>query len=182
MRIKRVCYPVRVLGPGERLGIWVTGCSFHCPGCMSPELQDYTAGNELDVQQLVEAAKMAPGPIDGVTISGGEPFDQPEELRKLVTLLHRQITEDIIIYTGYTLQQLKDRACPDTNAVLAAIAVLIDGRYQEQNDDGKGLRGSSNQCIHVFRNPRRYAYMADCKRSLQVFNYENAASLMVGLL
>lgn len=182
MRIKRICYPVRVLGPGERLGIWVTGCSFGCPGCMSQELQDYNAGNQMEIPALMELIQKVPGPVDGVTISGGEPFDQPGELNKLVKALCRQVTEDIIIYTGYTLQQLKERKCPDTDAVLSAIAVLVDGRYEKQKDDGKGLRGSSNQRIHIFRQQPRYAYMEDCKRQLQVFNYDNASSLMVGLL
>lgn len=182
MRIKRVCYPVRVLGPGNRVGIWVTGCSHGCPGCMSGELQDYTAGRQMDPRQLAEAVRSVPGPIDGVTISGGEPFDQAPQLRRLVELLREQVTEDIIIYTGYTLQQLRDRGCPDIDGVLSAIAVLIDGRYVERLDDGKGLRGSSNQCIHAFRQPERYAYMASCKRELQVFNYKNSASLIVGLL
>ena len=89
-----MCYPVRVLGPGERLGIWVTGCKRNCPGCMTPELQDETAGREMDCQAMVEAAKKAPGPVDGVTISGGEPFDQPQQLYRLVTLLKQEITEE----------------------------------------------------------------------------------------
>jgi hypothetical protein len=52
----------------------------------------------------------------------------------------------------------------------------------EEKNDGVGLRGSSNQRIHMFRQPERYRYMADCKRQLQVFNYSHAASLIVGLL
>ena len=182
MRIKRLCYPIRVLGPGERLGIWVTGCRRNCPGCMTPELQDPNAGKEMDCADILAAAKKITGPVDGVTISGGEPFDQPEQLHRLVTLLRQQLTEDILIYTGYTLEQLRERGCPDTDGVLASIAVLIDGAYVEKLDDGRGLRGSSNQRIHAFRQPQRYAYMENCKRELQVFNYNNAASLIVGLL
>lgn len=182
MRIKHVCYPVRVLGPGSRVGIWVTGCSFGCPGCMSAELQDPMAGNELEPARIVQVIARMAGQVDGITISGGEPFDQPEELHRLVSLLCSQVTEDIIIYTGYTLQQLRSRGCPDTDGVLAAIAVLIDGRYVEEQNDGQGLRGSSNQCIHIFRQPERYAYMNDCRRQLQVFHFRNASELMVGLL
>jgi len=182
MRIKRVGYPVRVLGPGERLGIWVTGCKRQCPGCMTPELQDFAAGREMDVQQLMEAIRKVPGPVEGVTISGGEPFDQPGQLSLLVTLLQRELTDDIIIYTGYTMEQLQARKCPDTDAVLGIIAVLIDGAYVQSLDDGVGLRGSSNQRIHIFRQPQRYAYMESCKRQLQVFNYNHSASLLIGLL
>ena len=182
MRIKRLCYPVRVLGPGERLGIWVTGCKRNCLGCMTPELRDYKAGRDMACEDILAATKKVPGPVDGVTISGGEPFDQPEELCRLVTLLRQQLTEDILIYTGYTLEQLQARGCPATDGVLRQIAVLIDGAYVEALDDKKGLRGSSNQRIHAFREPEKYAYMEDCKRELQVFNYKNATSLIVGLL
>ena len=182
MRIKRICYPIRVLGPGERVGIWVTGCKRNCPGCMTPELRDPHTGREMTCEEILAAAKRIPGPVDGVTVSGGEPFDQPEQLYRLVTLLRQELTEDILIYTGYTLEELQARNCPDTDGVLHTIAVLIDGAYVEALDDGKGLRGSSNQQIHAFRQPQRYAYMEDCKRELQVFNYDHAASLMVGLL
>lgn len=182
MRIKHVCYPVRVLGPGQRLGIWVAGCSFNCPGCMTPELRSPKSGSELPPERIVAVAKQQAETIDGITISGGEPFDQPEELHRLVTLLCREISDDIIVYSGYTLEQLRSRNCPDTAGVLESIAVLIDGQYMEEKNDGVGLRGSSNQRIHMFRQPERYRYMADCKRQLQVFNYSQAASLIVGLL
>ena len=118
----------------------------------------------MDCDQILAAAKKIPGPVDGVTISGGEPFDQPQQLNRLVTLLHAELTEDILVYTGYTLEQLQLRNCPDTNGVLDKIAVLIDGAYVEELDDGVGLRGSSNQKIHAFRQPERYAYMEHCKR------------------
>jgi len=182
MRIRHVCYPVRVLGPGERLGIWVSGCSFRCPGCMTPELRDPMSGSELEPERLVQVAQQMAGKIDGITISGGEPFDQPGELSLLVKLLCSRVSEDIIVYSGYTLEQLRSRNCPDTEKVLSSIAVLIDGQYVQEQNDGVGLRGSSNQRIHMFRQPERYRYMLDCKRQLQVFNYSQAASLMVGLL
>lgn len=182
MKIKHVCYPVRVLGPGERVGIWVTGCSFGCPGCMTPELQNPSAGSEMSPAHIVQVIRQMAGRVDGITISGGEPFDQVQGLHELVELLHGQVTDDIIIYSGYTLHQLRQRGCMDTDAVLDIIAVLVDGRYVEEKDDGVGLRGSSNQCIHIFRQTERYSYMIDCKRQLQVFNYKDSSSLMVGLL
>lgn len=182
MRIRHICYPVRVLGPGERVGIWVAGCSLGCPGCMTPELQNPASGRELAHGEIVRLISQSAAAVDGITVSGGEPFDQPQQLRLLVQLLRGQVTEDIIVYSGYTLQQLRDRGCPDTDAVLDAIAVLIDGPYVEERNDGKGLRGSSNQRIHIFRDPGRYRYMEDCPRQLQVFHYANASSLMVGLL
>ncbi len=182
MRIKRICYPVKVLGPGKRVGIWVTGCDFNCEGCMSPELRSKKAGNELECGKIISAINGVKGSIDGFTISGGEPFDQAEELSTLVSLMKKEFTDDIIIYTGYTLEELKKRGCPYTDSVIENAAVIIDGRYVENLNDGKGLRGSSNQRVHIFRNTERYEYMKDCKRELQVFNYLDSSSLIVGLL
>lgn len=164
------------------MGIWVTGCSFRCPGCMTPELRDPNSGSELAPEHIVRAAKQLAGPLDGITISGGEPFDQSEGLYRLVQQLCSQVSDDIIVYTGYTLEQLRSRGCPYTDGVLESIAVLIDGQYVEELNDGVGLRGSANQRIHIFRQSERYRYMTDCKRQLQVFNYGQSASLMVGLL
>jgi anaerobic ribonucleoside-triphosphate reductase activating protein len=180
MQIKRICYPIRVLGPGERVGIWVCGCNFKCPGCMSPELQSFSAGNSISVENIVCVLEKLPHKIEGITISGGEPFEQAEELARLVKVLSEKFTDDIIIYTGYTLEELeKKQHCKD---VLKHIAVLVDGRYVDGLNTGKGLAGSENQKIIAFRNPQRYAYMKDCNRELQMLNYGDTSSLVVGLL
>lgn len=182
MRIKRVCYPVKVLGPGKRVGIWVTGCSFNCFGCTSPELQDYKAGNEIKPEKLVEEISKIPNQIDGFTISGGEPFDQPEELCKLVELLNDKYSKDIIIYSGYTLEELKNKNSRFINEVLNSIAVLIDGKYVDSLNDDIGLRGSSNQTINIFYDNDKYEYMKTCKRELQTFDYLKNASIVIGIM
>ena len=74
MRVRYVCYPVRTLGPGERLGIWVSGCSRGCSGCMSPELQTPLPSDEVAVGDLLDALRRQRRRYDGATISGGEPF------------------------------------------------------------------------------------------------------------
>lgn len=182
MRIKRICYPVRVLGPGERVGIWVTGCRFHCEGCMSPELQSFCAGREIPCEKIVAHIKRDAPQADGFTISGGEPFEQPEELAKLVRAIRAGFCDDIIIYTGYTIAELKQMKNESVDYILGNIAVLVDGRYQESQNSGTGLRGSDNQCIHIFYNREKYEYMKDCRRTVQVFNYKDANSLIVGLM
>lgn len=182
MRIKRICYPVKVLGPGKRVGVWVTGCSFDCKGCMTPELRSSSAGNEVACEKIISAAERVNGDIDGLTVSGGEPFDQARELSTLVRLFRERFTDDIIIYTGYTLEELKKRGCSFTDEVLDTVSVIIDGRYVDSLNDGKGLRGSSNQTVHIFRNKERYEYMNTCTRELQVFNYLDSGGLLVGLL
>ncbi len=182
MRIKRICYPVEVLGPGKRVGIWVTGCKKNCPGCMSPDLRNPAGGQTAAPEQIVQAIRRIRGPVDGVTVSGGEPFDQAQALRDTVRLLCEQVTDDVIVYTGYTLEELRARGDPATDETLSLIAVLVDGPYVDALNDSRGLRGSANQKIHMFRNPERYRYMEDCERKLQVFDYDKGFTLMIGIM
>ncbi len=181
MRIKRICYPVTALGPGKRVGIWTVGCRRQCPGCMSPELRDPDSGREMTPEQILRAVQNCE-PVEGITISGGEPFDQPQALLETVRLLSAEVTNDIIIYTGYTMEALQAEIPTVLQEILGRIAVLVDGEYVEKLNDGKGLRGSSNQRIHVFRDPEKYAYMEHCERTLQIFEYKETFSLMIGIL
>ena len=68
--LARVYYPVKVLGPGSRVGIWLNGCHRKCPGCISPELQGYDPAKEVSVQDVIKMIMRIDSPIDGFTISG----------------------------------------------------------------------------------------------------------------
>ena len=179
MYIKRVCYPVTVLGSGNRVGIWFTGCERDCPDCLSPELRNMKSGAEVSVSQVRDMMNQLPSQPDGVTISGGEPFLQARELDELTATLS-ELTDDIIVYTGYTLEQLREQSCVNTNAVLSRIAVLIDGEYVAELNDGRGIRGSSNQRIHIFKNAERYNNLDSCERTQQTFSYDGQI-LVVGI-
>lgn len=147
MRIERAVNYIRTLGPGLRLCIWVNGCSRGCPGCVSQRLQQPDESTDVDIYEYFVGYNL--DRIDGVTISGGEPFEQPEELNKLVDYLIKRGMRDILVYTGYTLSELKSQKNNSIDLVLGKISVLIDGPYIIERDMGKGnLRGSDNQCIH----------------------------------
>ena len=133
----------RALGPGLRCIIWVQGCPFDCYCCTSPE------GRTIEENILVEIDKLAENiihnkDIQGITISGGEPFLQAEQLVKLIRKINRPEL-NLIIYTGYTLDKLNWQAAEE---LLAMADVLIDGQYIDHLNDNKGLRGSSNQKIY----------------------------------
>lgn len=146
MKIARVLYPVTVLGPGKRIAIWVAGCSRRCEGCANPELWEVKPEQEVAVSDFVAAVKQLLGDrlkeAEGVTISGGEPFDQPKELLLLVQEL-KQISDDILIFSGYTREQLTES--PTNVLILKEIATLVDGEYREEENQGEVLRGSANQ-------------------------------------
>ena len=110
LSIARIFYPVKTLGPGNRVGIWTTGCLRECQGCISPELQDYDKEKELEVEAVLKMIRSITYPIDGFTISGGEPFLNPKALEALVRQLV-EINDDILIYTGYTLDEIGRASC-----------------------------------------------------------------------
>lgn len=176
--------PVHSLGPGERVGLWLQGCARDCPGCISPELRP-AAGPETEegllADILLRTASL--GKCPGLTVSGGEPFLQARALLRLLGLV-RGGFEDILVYTGYTLEELRRGACgPAGEKCLEQIDVLIDGPYvRERNRPDCVLRGSDNQIIH-YLNPKaagRYgAYLAR-GRILESFSH-NGAVILTGI-
>lgn len=147
---------------------------------MSPELQAMENGQRMSVKEILRCLKTIPSKIDGITISGGEPFLQAEELRLLVELIAGQITDDIIIFTGYTLKELHEMNSLEIETVLSTISVLIDGPYIDELNDGVGLRGSSNQQIHIFKHEERYQMLESQSRSVQSFRFDDRI-LMIGI-
>ena len=143
MYVARVLYPVEVLGPGKRIGIWFCGCPRRCKGCSNPELwelQDRYLTSPKQVFELVmQIAKSYP--IEGFTLTGGDPLYQADDLQELIRLL-QTISDDILVYTGYYITEINSE-------YLRGIAVLIDGEYIEGRNNDCILRGSDNQIIHI---------------------------------
>ena len=176
--LERIYYPVITLGYGKRLGVWVRGCRRNCPGCISPELQDYR-GDRQEVSEIIRAFPKD-FRADGLTISGGEPFDQAEGVLELIRWFTREISGDVLVYTGYTLEELKDRRDPATDEILSRIAVLVDGPYVDEQNEGRGLRGSANQRIFIWKYPERYKDAETCERRVQFVGEEHSL-LQIGV-
>lgn len=143
MYVARVLYPVEVLGPGKRVGIWFCGCPRRCKGCSNPELWEFQERYKTTPETIFEMVKSVSKEhtVDGFTITGGDPFYQANDLMKLLELL-KKISDDIIVYTGYKLMELEPNK-------LRYISVLIDGEYIEELNDNSLLKGSSNQQAHI---------------------------------
>lgn len=135
-------------GPGLRYSIYLAGCRHACPGCHNPESWDPMAGIELDeevLQGIIEEINQDPL-LDGITISGGDPFFDPHSLTKLLKRLRESTELPILCYTGYTIEELE--ADPLLAQPLAYIDVLIDGPYVEALKSPElRFRGSKNQRI-----------------------------------
>ena len=170
LSLARIYYPVKVLGPGNRVGIWLNGCTRNCPHCISPELQAYDFSKEMSVDSILELIRRINHPIDGFTISGGEPFYSPQSLFALVQGLS-EICDDILIYTGFTLNELNALDSYEVNSVINMCAAIIDGPYIKELNDNKGIRGSSNQRIWVFKHQEKYSDLMDLERKVQTVKY-----------
>lgn len=137
----------RANGPGQRLAIWFQGCSLGCAGCFNPATHP-VGGEIIDAADLVARALAQGDAIEGVTVSGGEPFEQPDGLLALARGLRRRAPGlSILVFSGFTRQEIERK--PLGPAILSAIDVLVDGRFVERRLLGRGLRGSDNQRIHL---------------------------------
>ncbi|MBI3800395.1 MAG: radical SAM protein [Deltaproteobacteria bacterium] len=135
----------RANGPGLRAVIWFQGCTLGCPGCFNPTTHEPNDGYETKAEVLAADLITLPG-IEGVSISGGEPFQQPEALADLVRRL-RQTSLSILIFSGYTLKRIQTMPLGPT--ILASIDVLVAGPYVREQHSGRGLLGSTNQHLHL---------------------------------
>ena len=173
MQIGKILFPITTLGPGRRLGIWTLGCTRFCKGCSNPELQIFDETKDISVQKIFdETINMQ---FDGLTISGGEPFINPHELKELVELYVKAGFDDILIYTGYTIEELIAKNNSDIDYILTNIAVLIDGPFIESLVDNVPLRGSSNQRVIVLNSHYKEAYENILKKekTVDIFCFED---------
>lgn len=152
-------------GPGVRVSVFVSGCRRHCPGCHNAEAWDFGFGEPFTAQTRdYITALLEPDYIDGITILGGEPFEL-ENIPGVAEIV--QIAEEsgksIWIYSGYTLEQLANRARTEREIwyILYTADVLVDGEYREdERDISLKFRGSRNQRVIDLR---RVEYKVDKK-------------------
>lgn len=165
LRVFDICRSgTHALGPGNRYVIWVQGCEQHCKNCITPESRLKTAGYEIDVNNLVADVILNEN-IDGITISGGEPFLQSAVLSHLLKEIKKvrpQLT--VIAYTGLIYEHLLEKT--ETSDLIKQCDVIIDGQYIDELNDNKGIRGSSNQRIIPITNrlDRYLNTMSTCGR------------------
>ena len=135
-------------GEGIRYSIYFAGCPHRCKGCHNPESRNPEAGNvltDLKISQIIDEINGNPL-LDGITLSGGDPFYNPKELLPIVTRLKLETGLSIWCYTGYTYEQLLTNS--EAKAILEYIDVLVDGPFvEEKYDPYLPFRGSKNQRI-----------------------------------
>ena len=176
ININKAHYPVTVLGPGRRIGIWLQGCKIACKGCVSQDTWDSSINRTMSVGQLLTWCKQvvindhsAPT-FDGITISGGEPFDQPLALAALLDELvawrnairtGANSNFDLLCYSGYSFAALQKKH----PAILAKLDVLIPEPFIDNKPTSQLWRGSDNQSLQLLteRAKIKYAPFVDKK-------------------
>ena len=182
IEISHYVLETKVLGPYTRSAMWVHGCCFNCKGCIAEEMNKA----ELDivtVDDLVDTFANVES-CEGITISGGEPFLQAGALSKMIKGIKARRDYGVIVYSGFTLEELERKNDTDISDFLGQIDILIDGRYLESMNDGVPFRGSSNQRIILLT--ERYAdvfdeyYLKQKKRDIEI-RIEEHKVYMVGV-
>lgn len=146
LRVALVVPRTEAEGPGARYAVWVQGCPMRCAGCCNPEMLEFAGGEARDPQDMVEEACAAG--VEGVSLLGGEPFAQADGLAELAEGV-RARGLSVMIYSGYTLAELRALPGPGPARLLAAADLLVDGRFEATlRSQRRRFIGSDNQELH----------------------------------
>lgn len=134
-------------GLGFRYVIFTQGCKHDCRGCFNPSTHDFNSGVSISSDEILNDLESNLELIKGITLSGGDPFEQSEALVPLVKEIKNKFPQlDIWAYSGYTIDLLIN----DNNKylLLKEIDVLVDGKFDiELKDVRLKFKGSTNQRI-----------------------------------
>ena len=167
IRINLVHYPLYVLGPNRRIGIWTQGCSFGCKGCISQHTWEKEGGVLYDVEALVK--EVLESDTKRVTITGGEPFEQAVALKALLIELRDRGIDDILLYSGFSYRYLQQ----NFQDILKFIDVLVVGLFEIDKPTEFAYKGSENQEMIILNRNLKEEYLTYKQkrdRELQVIN------------
>lgn len=176
MNIAHIHPSSEIYGPGRRFVIWTQGCSIHCPGCWNTALWDFRPRQEITPAVLVKMALSEPSQPRGVTILGGEPFDQYADLLDLARLL-QETHLSLMLYSGYRWAQLE---AAGKTEVLNFTDIFVEGPYlHAQRDMHLRWRGSSNQVVH-FLSDRYRDHLKEEAREIELLFHPDGSITTYG--
>ncbi len=148
LRLAGVIRESVVDGPGWRFVVFSQGCKHNCEGCHNPETHDMNGGYESSAERIITEVKKDKL-LKGITLSGGDPFEQAENFSVLAKMVHDEGL-DVVTYTGYTFEQLYKGMAKNEGwrHLLEQTDILIDGKFElSKKSLNCKFRGSTNQRI-----------------------------------
>ncbi|HHU21865.1 MAG TPA: anaerobic ribonucleoside-triphosphate reductase activating protein [Clostridiales bacterium] len=146
MRIADYIQDSIVDGPGLRFTLFTQGCPHRCEGCHNPQTHDFQGGREMSAGEIIKI--MLSNPLtDGITLTGGEPFCQPEDCAAIARAA-KEHGLNVWAYSGWTFEELMNDDRPAVRELLKLCDVLVDGPFiLEQRSLTLKWRGSHNQRV-----------------------------------
>lgn len=134
-------------GDGLRYAVFCQGCSRHCAGCHNPQTWNFSGGTEFETDEIIRDILNDPL-LDGITFSGGEPFEQARACFEIANEIKKNSELDVWTYTGNRIEDILKNHDEDHLKLLSVTDVLIDGEFVESEKDSTlNFRGSRNQRI-----------------------------------
>jgi anaerobic ribonucleoside-triphosphate reductase activating protein len=179
--ISRLHFPVTTLGPGRRIGLWFQGCSIRCPGCISVDTWEAGVGI-VDVSIVYDDLDRHVQAADGLTVSGGEPFEQPKSLALVLAHWRARSKGSVLVFTGYEFDKISEWL--NENPTL--IDAVVTGPFRSDLPQTLAMRGSDNQRLHILSDLGREMLeydrnITDADRRLDVMFDENGHAWMAGI-
>jgi len=171
--INLIAYPLYVLGPGTRVGIWTQGCSLGCQGCMSQHTWEFDTSKEMHIDTIL--SKLRSYSTRKITISGGEPFEQ-KNLTQLLIALRKNGYDDILVYSGYDYDALQR----SHSEALSYIDALVCGLFEQDNESDKLYKGSDNQELILLRSEHEKQY-SSYNKQMKDKRLQRFGSTIVGI-
>lgn len=174
-------------GPGVRSVIWVQGCTLGCVGCINPWSWDKNSSAAKDMT-AAEILDLVLHDVEGISISGGEPFQQPKGLALLLAAAKARRLSTLV-FTGYSLWEIDDSSREESAEVTLAkrvalnnIDILVAGRYvQSQRRQDLPLIGSSNQTVHFLTDRYTEADLSRVAATEMIFDEDNGTRVKTGI-
>lgn len=183
INIHKIIYRTTAEGFGLRSCIWLQGCSRHCKGCMAKDTWNPNDGIRMDTDEIIKSIFEQTDNLDsagkdyvsgigieGITFLGGEPFEQPQALAEMTQKIKAKGLS-VIVFTGFTLEQLRELQDEYVEQSLRSIDLLIDGAYiEEQREFVRPWVGSSNQ---------RFIFLTERYSMKDVMNTNNRVEIRI---
>ena len=159
-------------GPGKRLLLFTQGCSIRCKGCVNSDLWNFGCGENITADEVLNICKE--NEVDGITLLGGEPLDQPEAILEAVKLL-KENAFSVILFTGYTKKELKGGQIKAWNLA----DIVVSGRFVESKKNlYMQFRGSTNQRVYTHKGRLKDYKIAD-GQTVAILTIDDKGSLNI---